>query len=148
MPTWRPPGASPPPGRSAGGVGSPGRCSGFRESSPCSVDRCASCPRSPSGWRRSCAAEALGLAFGAAFALVAELDLAAHARAGRDREGAGFDIAVDHARLEQLDPLGILDVADELASHAHHARLHLPFEARAGFEADVTIDLHVAFEAT
>src|SRR5215472_1308415 len=97
-------------------------------------------------WPPSCVAEALAF-FGAGFALVAKLDLAAHARARGDGEGACLDVAIDDARLEELDPLGILDVAEELAPDAHDARLDVPFEARPGIEAQVPVDLHIALEA-
>src|SRR5256885_11489469 len=59
-----------------------------RGSSPCSADTSASCPPRSGERRRSCVAEALGLALGAILALVAELDLAAHARARRHGEGS------------------------------------------------------------
>src|SRR5262249_58987016 len=103
-PRWPPPGASPLPGRSAGGACSPGRCSGSRGWPPCSADTCASCPGSPGERRRSCVTEALGVALAAArLAVVAELDLAAHLRAGRHGERTRLDVAVDDAALEHLD---------------------------------------------
>src|SRR5213079_1796928 len=142
-PRWPPPGASPLPDRNAGGAGSLGRCSGSREWSPYSADTCASCPPSPGEKRRSCAAEAFGLALGAAFGLVAELDLATHARAGRDRQGPCLDVAVDDARLVELDPPRVLDVPDELAGDAHDARLDLPFEPCAGIAAHIPVDVHI-----
>src|SRR5690349_14840612 len=139
-----PPGASPPPGRSADGAGTPDRSSGSRESSPCNADRCASCQRSPGERPRSCVAEALVVSLGPALAFVAELHLAAHARARSHGERSCLDVAVDDAGLEELDALGVLDVADELAAHAHDARLDVPFEPRARIQAHVAIDLHVA----
>src|SRR5207249_5597744 len=103
-------------------------------------------PPSPGEKRRSCAAEAFGVALGAAFGLVADLDLATHARAGRDRQGPCLDVAVDDARLVELDPPRVLDVADELASDAHDARLDLPFEPCAGIEAHIPVDVHITLE--
>src|SRR5262249_54468221 len=92
-------------------------------------------------------AEALGVALGApSLAVVAKLDLAAHARAGGHGQRARLDVAVDDARLEQLDPLGVLDVADQLTGDADHAGLYVPFQARGGIERHVTLDLHVALE--
>src|SRR5579864_293141 len=146
-----PPAASPPPGRSADGAGTPGRSSGSRESSPCNADRCGSSPRCPGERRRSCVAEALAVnlavSLGAALDVVPELHLPAHTRACGNRQRSGFDVAVDDARLEQLDALGVLDVADELTAHAHDARLDVALEARARIQAHVAIDLHVALEA-
>src|SRR5262249_31928130 len=97
---------------------------------PCSGDRRASCPQCP-GERRSCVAEALAF-FGAGFALVAKLDLAAHARARGHGEGACLDVAIDDARLKELDPLAIRDVPEELRPAAPAARLDVPLDARAG----------------
>ena len=63
--------------------------------------------------------------------LVAELDLAAHARAGGDGQGSCLDVTVDHAALQQLHTLGALDVADELAAHHHDTGFDVAFELRA-----------------
>src|SRR6185312_7089184 len=94
-------------------------------------------------------AEPFGLTRGSLAVLFpAELDLASHARTGRDREGAGLHVTRDDAAFLQLDALGALDVALELARDGDRLGTYLAVERGAGIDRQVTVDLHVALEAT
>src|SRR5579862_6747623 len=83
-----------------------------------------------------------------AFTVPAEFDLAAHARACRHGQGSSLDVAADHAAFQQLDPLRILDVAEELAAYADHTRLHQAFQMGTRVEGEIAVNVYVAFEAT
>src|SRR5262249_51991015 len=75
------------------------------------------------------------------------LDLPAHAGAGGDGQRARLHVPADDAALEQLHPLGVLDVALELPTHGHSLGPHLPIDIGAGIDGEVAVHLHVALEA-
>src|SRR5262249_21157537 len=77
-----------------------------------------------------------------------ELDLTAHAGTCGHRERTGLHVARDDAAFLQLDTLGVLDVALELAADGHRLRTHLAVERGAVIDGEVAVDLHVALEAT
>src|SRR5690606_23349698 len=87
----------------------------------------------------------LGLAGGGAV-IPAALDVAADARAGGDGEGAGLDVADQHGGRLQLDALGRLDVAFELAGHGHALGAHAAVEAGAAVDGQVAFDVDVALD--
>src|ERR1035437_2821142 len=82
-------------------------------------------PRSPS----SC----LGLL------LPTELDLAAHLRAGRDRERLGGQVAVEDAGREKLDALGAVDVAVDLPRDRTGVGANASGERRAGLDREIPL---------
>ncbi len=77
----------------------------------------------------------------------AELDMTAHAGARGYRDRGGLYIADDDARCEHIELLGGIDVALKFAADHDHAGAHLAFEPGARINAEIAIDLDIAFEA-
>src|SRR5688572_4210401 len=138
------------PDRSAGDACRMDRRWRFREWSSCSAGRYA--------WRRACRDAAcscgcvrlrlvLGLAIARRLVLEAEVDLAAHARARRDGDRAGLDVADDLAALQQLHALRRFDVAFQFAGHDDLARAHAAVDLGADLDGQVAFDVNIALEA-
>ena len=85
-------------------------------------------------------------AFDALVVVPAEIGLAAHARAGRDGQRAGLEIADHHAGLQQIDARGALDIAFQFAGDRDLVRAHAAGELGAGLDGEIALDVDVALE--
>src|SRR5262249_6855 len=99
----------------------------------CSLDR--ACPQLESGFRND-------------FVTPAKLGASAHARSGGDGERTSLQVSVKDTRLLQLDALGALDVAFDLARDDDGVRTHAARELGAGFDRKVALDADITLEAT
>ena len=70
----------------------------------------------------------------------------AHARASRDGQRAGLQIAVEHACLKKLDAGCRIDVAFQLAANDDGIGAHAAGDLRAGLDREVALNVDVALE--
>src|SRR4029079_19192628 len=82
-----------------------------------------------------------------AFAPTPNCAAAAHAGACREADGARLEIAGEHARVEQLDALGALDVSLDLAADDHRVGAHAARQLGTGIDRQVALNVNVALEA-
>src|SRR5690606_17692016 len=76
----------------------------------------------------------------------AEVGLAAHARAGRDGQRTGLQVAGQRAGSQQLDLLRGLDVAFDFAGDDHLVGAHAAGEPGTGLDRQVALHVDVALE--
>ena len=75
-----------------------------------------------------------------------EFDLAAHARAGSDRERSGFHVAREYAGLEQLDPGRPVDIAVQFATDSDVLSANLPGEVSSCIDGQVALHADIALK--
>src|SRR5690348_12736652 len=76
----------------------------------------------------------------------AKLNATAHSRSRSHSERTRFQIAIEHAGLQQLDARRGFDIAGQLAADNHGVGTHFAGELRAGFYGEVALHMNVAFE--